>query len=62
MWVIAKCGATNQETQSILDLAHPVGSYYWSENSENPSVIIGGVWESVEDHGIGNVYCWKRTS
>lgn len=61
MWVIAKCGVTNQGTQSILDLAHPVGSYYWSENSENPGSVVGGIWERVENHAIDNAYCWKRT-
>ena len=60
MWVIAKCGASNRGISTFLDLAHPVGSYYWSENSVNPSTLFGGTWEEVEDKRIGDAYCWKR--
>lgn len=29
--------------------AHPVGSYYWSDDPTNPEELFGGTWESVED-------------
>lgn len=29
--------------------AHPVGSYYWSEDDTNPSRLFGGTWERVKD-------------
>ena len=44
-------GGANQNSQikkAILD-AHPVGTYYWSSKSTNPSEFIGGEWEAVED-------------
>lgn len=31
---------------------HPIGSYYWSENSTNPSELFGGTWEQVKDKFI----------
>lgn len=52
MWVIAKCGATNQSTNAVLDIAHPIGSYYWSENPTDPSVLFGGTWERIKDKFI----------
>lgn len=33
----------------MLDLAHPIGSYYWSSNSTNPSSLFGGTWEQITD-------------
>lgn len=30
--------------QAKLD-AHPVGSYYWSNDSTNPATLFGGTWE-----------------
>lgn len=36
----------------MLDLAHPVGSYYWSKEATNPSTMFGGVWEQVKDKFI----------
>lgn len=29
--------------------AHPVGSYYWSEEDTDPSRLFGGTWERVKD-------------
>ena len=29
-------------SQYILDKCWPVGSYHWTENEGNPSVILGG--------------------
>lgn len=31
----------------ILDLAHPVGSYYQSDDSTEPSTLFGGTWEAI---------------
>ncbi|MBE5035806.1 phage baseplate protein [Gallibacter intestinalis] len=36
----------------IFDRAHPVGSYYWSSDSTNPSKLFGGTWEQVTDKFI----------
>lgn len=33
----------------IFDRAHPVGSYYWTSDSTNPSKLFGGTWEQVTD-------------
>lgn len=33
-------------------LAHPVGSYYWSENPTNPSELFGGTWETIENRFV----------
>lgn len=33
----------------ILDLAHPVGSYYWSAESTDPGTLFGGTWAQVKD-------------
>lgn len=30
-------------------IAHPIGSYYWSEKPADPAKIFGGRWERVED-------------
>ena len=34
------------KTQAKLD-AHPVGSYYWSNDSTNPATLFGGTWEAL---------------
>lgn len=36
----------------ILDLAHPIGSYYWSSESTNPSNLFGGTWTQVKDRFV----------
>ena len=36
----------------IFDRAHPVGSYYWSSDSTNPSKLFGGTWEQVTDRFV----------
>jgi hypothetical protein len=33
----------------ILNMAHPVGSYYWSSESTNPETLFGGTWTQVKD-------------
>lgn len=42
-------------TQAVADAklaAHPVGSYYWSSESTDPSALFGGTWERVKDRFI----------
>lgn len=34
------------KTQAKLD-AHPVGSYYWSNDSTSPADLFGGTWEAL---------------
>jgi len=34
------------KTQAKLD-AHPVGSYYWSNDSASPASLFGGTWEAL---------------
>ena len=38
--------------QTILNCAHPVGSYYWSSESTEPSRLFGGTWERVKNKFI----------
>lgn len=33
----------------MLDLAHPIGSYYWSSSSTNPASLFGGTWVQIKD-------------
>lgn len=36
--------------QDIVDLVYPVGSYYWSSISTNPTILFGGgTWVQVKD-------------
>lgn len=35
--------------KKMLLNAHPIGSYYWSEESTDPSRLFGGTWERVKD-------------
>ena len=34
------------QTKAKLD-AHPVGSYYWSDDSTSPATLFGGTWEAL---------------
>ena len=34
------------KAQAKLD-AHPVGSYYWSNDSTSPATLFGGTWEAL---------------
>ena len=36
----------------VLDIAHPVGSYYWSKDPTDPSILFGGTWEQIKDKFI----------
>lgn len=42
----------NINLNDVLLLAHPVGSYYWSSDNTNPSLLFGGTWVSVTDKFI----------
>lgn len=37
---------------NLVDLVYPVGSYYWSSNSTNPSTLFGGTWIQVKDRFV----------
>jgi hypothetical protein len=44
--------------QAKLD-AHPVGSYYWSDDSTDPSTLFGGTWTRIKDRFVlakGDIY------
>ena len=43
-------GITN--IQQIFDLIYPIGSYYMSSDSANPSTKFGGTWEQITDRMI----------
>lgn len=32
--------------------SHPVGSYYWSSESTDPSEIFGGKWTQIKDRFV----------
>lgn len=42
-------GANSQLVKTILLLAHPIGSYYWSSTNTNPHDLFGGTWVQVKD-------------
>lgn len=39
---------TSLKSEMLL-AAHPVGSYYWSEDATDPATIFGGTWEQIKD-------------
>lgn len=43
---------SSQFIKNILLLAHPVGSYYWSDQDINPADLFGGTWEQIKDKFI----------
>ena len=48
----------------FLDFLHPIGSFFLSSDSKNPSEIFGGKWEKVSDLflvGAGNKYTLNST-
>ena len=52
--IVFETGETSNSVllQSILLMAHPVGSYYWSSDSTSPETLFGGTWEQVKDKFI----------
>lgn len=43
---------SSQFIKNILLLAHPIGSYYWSDQDTNPADLFGGTWEQIKDKFI----------
>ena len=47
------CDYINNDLKAlILDMAHPIGSYYWSSDSTNPHDLFGGTWVQIKDKFI----------
>ena len=44
----------------ILDITHPVGSFYVSVEASDPAALFGGTWELVEDDLL-TLFIYKRT-
>lgn len=42
----------NSIKKEILELSHPIGSYYWSQKDIDPSTIFGGKWEPIKGRFI----------
>ena len=52
---VIQAAVTQAVTQAVADAkvaAHPVGSYYWSSESTDPSILFGGTWEQVKDRFV----------
>lgn len=52
---VIQAAVTQAVTQAVADAkvaAHPVGSYYWSSESTDPSALFGGTWERVKDRFV----------
>lgn len=52
---VIQAAVTQAVTQAVADAklaAHPVGSYYWSSESTDPSTLFGGTWERVKDRFV----------
>ena len=52
-------GSGYAEFKNFMKYVYPVGSYYWSSNSTNPSTLFGGTWERIKDKFVlaaGDVY------
>ena len=41
-------GVSKDLLKLIINIAHPVGSYYITEDNTNPASIFGGTWTKVE--------------
>ena len=37
----------NQAKAEAILAAHPVGSYYWSDDSTSPATLFGGTWQAL---------------
>lgn len=42
-------GGGSFDEATIFLIAHPIGSYYWSDNSASPADLYGGTWERIKD-------------
>ncbi len=38
----------NKIKAEILNMSHPIGSFYWSQENKDPSTIFGGKWEPIK--------------
>lgn len=51
--LLSEGGVSETIIQTIINTsklaAHPIGSYYWSDDATNPSELFGGTWERVKD-------------
>ena len=51
--LLSEVGISETAIQTIINTAklaaHPIGSYYWSEDSADPSELFGGTWERIKD-------------
>jgi len=43
---------TEETKKAIIEIAHPVGSIYWSSNETDPTNLFGGEWEQITDKFI----------
>lgn len=49
---------------NFVDYIYPVGSYYWTSASIDPSVVFGGTWEQIKDKFVlaaGDTYSVNAT-
>ena len=42
----------NKIKKEILDMSHPIGTYYWSQKNTDPTTIFGGKWEPIKGRFI----------
>ena len=51
--LLSEVGISETVIQTIINTAklaaHPIGSYYWSDDPTDPSELFGGTWEHVKD-------------
>ena len=48
------------ETKTNILEAYPIGSVYMRADNTNPSALLGGTWEAVENTTLTGLYMWKR--
>lgn len=64
---VIQAAVTQAVAQAVADAklaAHPVGSYYWSSESTDPSTLFGGTWEQMKDRFVlaaGDSYAVEAT-
>lgn len=52
---VIQAAVTQAVAQAVADAklaAHPVGSYYWSSESTDPSTLFGGTWAQMKDRFV----------
>lgn len=65
--VLIKSSASDYDTK--WDVIHPVGSYYWSEDSTSPATKFGGTWTQITtggaiviEQGTSNIWTYRKFS